>query len=301
MFSVIIPVHNKLPHLERSINSVLKQSIEDFELLLIDDASTDGSSEKLSEFKDPRIKRFRREVPGPGGYAARNLGIENAKYDWIAFLDADDKWETHHLEDIKNAISKFNDVNIVSTNWIISKNGIHSGVKELKKFTDLYTRFSLIDFFYTKSLMWTGAVAIRKQLIRNVGMFPAGKCKRGGDMDTWIRSLYKSTENIFINTPSVTYYRDIEGQVTDNKTNPTNRICAQETLDQIRAEIKDKDLLVAIDSYIGSFVYGFMLRILKEDKVIEIDRLKHIYTQKTRIKILTKLYIYRFLIFFKFK
>src|SRR5699024_9409054 len=113
MFSVIIPVHNKLPHLERSIYSVLNQSFRNFELLLIDDASTDGSSEKLEEFNDPRIRMFKREKPGPGGYAARNLGIENAKYDWICFLDADDEWNLDYLMNIHDVITNNPDVELI--------------------------------------------------------------------------------------------------------------------------------------------------------------------------------------------
>lgn len=65
-FSVVIPVYNKLPHLERSIQSVLNQSHQNFELLLVDDASTDGSSEKLLEFKDERIRLLKRTTPGAG-------------------------------------------------------------------------------------------------------------------------------------------------------------------------------------------------------------------------------------------
>src|SRR5699024_5819196 len=116
MFSVIIPVHNKLPHLDRSIYSVLNQTYKNFELLLIDDASTDGSSEKIAEYDDSRIRRFRRNTPGPGGYAARNLGIQEAKYEWIAFLDADDEWKKEHLEEQAKIIIKDREVELISSN-----------------------------------------------------------------------------------------------------------------------------------------------------------------------------------------
>src|SRR5690606_7754713 len=98
MFSVIIPVHNKAPHLNRSINSVLNQTFLEFELILINDASTDGSMKILESYSDPRIRLLERSTPGPGGYAARNLGIQTAKFKWISFLDADDAWEIDYLE-----------------------------------------------------------------------------------------------------------------------------------------------------------------------------------------------------------
>src|SRR5690606_11411506 len=192
MFSVIIPVHNKLPHLDRSIMSVLNQTFRSFELILIDDASEDGSSQKIRSYNDPRIRLYERNTPGPGGYAARNLGIKEAKYDWVVFLDADDVWENHHLENIKQAIGEFQTIDIISTKWVTSKNGLRTQVSELKKFEKKYTKFSIIDFFYTKSLMWTGAIAIKTRLLRDCGGFPEGKCKRGGDMDTWIRCLAAS-------------------------------------------------------------------------------------------------------------
>ncbi len=116
-FSVVIPVYNKLPHLERSINSVLEQTYTDFELLLIDDASTDGSSDKLEEFVGNDIRLFTRNEPGPGGYAARNLGIKEARGEWIAFLDADDTWYPDHLEKLKKLISVNPDLYFVGSGW----------------------------------------------------------------------------------------------------------------------------------------------------------------------------------------
>ena len=90
--SVVIPLYNKGPHIARSINSVRSQTFQDFELIIVNDASTDNSLGEVARFKDPRINLYHREKPGPGDYAARNLGIEKAKAEWIAFLDADDEW-----------------------------------------------------------------------------------------------------------------------------------------------------------------------------------------------------------------
>src|SRR5690606_23125546 len=99
-FSVIMPVYNKAPHLRRSIKSVLAQSYTGFELIIINDASTDSSYDVLTSFNDPRIRLFNRDRPGPGGYAARNLGIEASSFEWISFLDADDEWEPDYLESV---------------------------------------------------------------------------------------------------------------------------------------------------------------------------------------------------------
>ncbi len=96
-FSVVVPVYNKAPHIQRSLGSVLRQTFSDYELIIINDASTDGSRDEILAFSDPRIRLFDRQVPGAGGYAARNFGIVRSRADWVAFLDADDEWDGGHL------------------------------------------------------------------------------------------------------------------------------------------------------------------------------------------------------------
>jgi glycosyltransferase involved in cell wall biosynthesis len=98
-FSVIVPVYNKEKYVSRAISSILNQSFDDFELIIICDPSSDNSNLEVLKFHDSRIKIFNREIPGPGGYAARNLGIENSNGKWIAFLDADDEWYSNHLSE----------------------------------------------------------------------------------------------------------------------------------------------------------------------------------------------------------
>ncbi|MDB5021025.1 MAG: hypothetical protein JWQ28_2152 [Pedobacter sp.] len=221
-FSVIIPVHNKLLHLNRSISSVLKQTYINFELIIIDDASSDGSENEILEFEDPRIRLFKRNVPGPGGYAARNLGIKHARYDWVCFLDADDEWEINLLETIKHTIEKHAEVDCVTWGW---KNSLENrswlDLTSLKNHKVDFRYFSLTDFFNQRHILWTGAVAFRKSLILDAGSFPERGYKRGGDVDTWIRCLSNSKANIWINKSMATYYLDALNMVTKQvKMNP---------------------------------------------------------------------------------
>ncbi|MBC7103711.1 MAG: glycosyltransferase family 2 protein, partial [Parvibaculum sp.] len=104
-FSVVIPVHNKVAHVLEAIESVVAQTYAPYEVILVDDASTDGSAERIASVKDDRIRILKRSEPGPGGYAARNLAIKEAKGDWIAFLDADDAWKPDHLEKVAEVIA----------------------------------------------------------------------------------------------------------------------------------------------------------------------------------------------------
>src|SRR5690348_923784 len=95
--SVIVPVFNKAPFVSRAIESVLIQHFTDFELIVVDDGSTDYSIDIVSSYEDERIRIIRQCNRGPG--AARNTGIKHAKGDFIAFLDADDEWLPNYLSE----------------------------------------------------------------------------------------------------------------------------------------------------------------------------------------------------------
>lgn len=289
MFSVIIPVHNKLPHLDRSVNSVLNQSYKDFELILIDDASSDGSERRIYEYQDPRIHRYSREHPGPGGYAGRNLGIENAKRSWIAFLDADDEWHPDYLLERVTLLKKYDGADIISSKYSRKTEGARQTINEVKGYSALYTEFQLTDFLEKSGLMWTGSVTIKKTLLLDAGMFPVGKCKRGGDLDTWIRCLYKSKQSLFINKNLSIYYRDTVNQVTDHSKNPSTVFCSAETLNLIRNENKENKLLNAIDRFVSRHVYNILKRTRNIDSKYKKYLLSLIHSKNKRIELAVKL------------
>jgi len=97
MISVIIPTYNRASLLLRSINSVLNQTFKDFELIIVDDGSTDNTPEIIKEVYDPRVSYFRYER-NKGACYARNIGIKKSRYDLIAFQDSDDIWHFNYLE-----------------------------------------------------------------------------------------------------------------------------------------------------------------------------------------------------------
>ena len=90
MFSIIIPLYNKADYIAETLKSVLNQTYCDYEVIVVNDSSTDNSLEVASSFQDERIHIYTKENEGVS--AARNYGIMHAKYDYIAFLDADDIW-----------------------------------------------------------------------------------------------------------------------------------------------------------------------------------------------------------------
>lgn len=236
-FSVVVPIHNKEPHIIRSIQSVLNQSYSDFELLVVDDASTDGSLAELEKFNDQRIRILHRNTPGPGGYAARNLGIKKAKSDWITFLDADDKWEKYHLEKYYDIIQNNSEVDFLVSGY---ENVSPSDSGEVVIANSYYQKYSnhgnhklsLDDFLLAEisgaGPIWTSTVCISKKLIQKSGNFPAGKTNRGGDVDTWLRCIEKSNGTTWSNHIGASYYRNSINMVT--KTSLGYGVCERETV-----------------------------------------------------------------------
>lgn len=89
LISVIVPLYNKEKHICSTITSILNQSYNDFELIIVDDGSSDKSVEIVSKIEDPRVILVRKKNGGPA--SARNLGVKKASGKWIYFLDADDR------------------------------------------------------------------------------------------------------------------------------------------------------------------------------------------------------------------
>lgn len=117
MISVIIPTHNRLKMLKRAISSVEKQTFKNYEIIIISDGSTDGTNDYLCSIKNDKIKFYINET-SKGASGARNIGLDHAKGDYIAFLDDDDEWFVNHLELLFQKLSNSNDKVGLVYGWI---------------------------------------------------------------------------------------------------------------------------------------------------------------------------------------
>jgi glycosyltransferase involved in cell wall biosynthesis len=219
LFSVVVPVYNKRPHVRRAVLSVLAQGVSDFELLLIDDASTDGSMEEIADLDDPRIRRLRRETPGPGGYAARNLGIREARAEWIAFLDADDEWAPGLLAEYIRLIGLFPSCRALCS---ARADVFNDGSRESEPYGLAHRSegphaISLLRYAEEgargRNPIQTSAFAARRELLLEAGGFPEGRCSRGGDRETWLRLLAR-TDMAWSPYLGAVYYRNAVNMVT---------------------------------------------------------------------------------------
>jgi len=220
-FSVVMPVYNKGPHVARAIRSVLDQTFDDFELILINDASTDNSLEEMTKFVDSRIRLLHRQEPGPGGYAARNFGIREAQTEWVAFLDADDEWFTDHLEKMRALLSVFPEAGFLSCGWL-NDNGKTSRVdRYYETFSGKRSHtISCADYFgfFLKGMkpVWTGTVVFNKSAPFSGSLFPEDKkeLKTGGDLYAWSRLICWFREMAWSPHLAGVYHRDSVNMVT---------------------------------------------------------------------------------------
>lgn len=239
-YSVVVPVYNKRPHVRRAIESVLAQTEGNFELIVIDDSSTDGSADEISFFADPRIIRLHRDEAGPGGYAARNLGIREARAGWVAFLDADDEWDPRFLETISELRSRFPDARCACTAyWDVSTEGCRTYDAFSRKFgASEARRIDLIEYLRASSEgrcpIRTSAVSLDRALLLDIGLFPAGRSVRGGDNDTWFRAM-RRTDLAWSPYRGAIYYRNAVNMTT-TISRPDRNPCLEET---IRAAISE--------------------------------------------------------------
>lgn len=120
-FSVVIAVFNKEKYIADTLKSVLAQTFTDFEVVILNDGSTDKSEAEILKFKDPRIRYFSKE--NSGASAARNFTIQEAKSEYIALMDADDYWYHFYLEEQNRLLTEFPEESVFATATEIKRNG----------------------------------------------------------------------------------------------------------------------------------------------------------------------------------
>jgi succinoglycan biosynthesis protein ExoO len=240
--AVVIPLYNKEPYIARAITSVLAQTRPVDEIIVVDDASTDGSLERVRTFQDPRIRVLCRTDPRDRGLpATRNLGIQSATSRWIALLDADDRWHDDFIEECERLMRYASDrVGFLFTGW--------QGVWPDGRLTrDPYSASSPDESFRALDLdsfvsawldlracpVFPSGVVIRRDALLAAGLFKVC-CRRGEDKEMWVR-LLGITDALASPRVCSSYYCEIPGAMNDNiTTNVRHCLCA--TLEQMIAK-----------------------------------------------------------------
>lgn len=177
MISVVIPLYNKEKYIERCIHSVLNQTFQNFEIVIVNDGSTDNSVFKVENIHDQRIQIIHQ--PNSGVSAARNEGIKNSRFDYIAFIDADDEWTNDHLEVISHLIETYPSCAVFGTSYLFKKENEEVRSPHItQKFPFKGDDGILSNYFEIASgtdfPIHMSSYAVKKSAIEKIGGFPKG-------------------------------------------------------------------------------------------------------------------------------
>lgn len=189
--SVVVPLYNKEAHVKNTLNSILVQTIKNFEIIVVNDGSTDESAEVVKNLNDSRIRLINQGNAGVS--VARNRGINEAKADLIAFLDGDDEWKTNFLEEILELRDKYPEAGIYAMAYEKSNRG-EIKIANIKGFPPAPWKGLLPSYFLSTALgdspICSSSVCVPKCTLLDIGMFKVG-VKWGEDDDLWGRIALK--------------------------------------------------------------------------------------------------------------
>lgn len=209
--SVIVPLYNKAPYLKRCIDSILTQTFEDFELIIVDDGSTDDSVSIAKDITDPRLSIIQQANRGPG--AARNRGVSTCTGSLCAFLDADDEWLPHYLQESLEALSLNPSVAAVASGYLEyplgrstepmwRKRGISDGVVTLSAQHSATLLTTLLAYMSC----WS-TVARKSAIEKWGGFYEQDRCLYAEDSFLWIKMLLNE-QVLFRTKPGAKFHRE---------------------------------------------------------------------------------------------
>ncbi|ANS77291.1 hypothetical protein AWM70_16885 [Paenibacillus yonginensis] len=277
--SIILPVYNRQETITRAIESVLNQTFPHFELIVVDDASTDATSEVIKRFDDDRI-RLIKLAENLGANAARNVGIKEAKAEWVAFHDSDDVWMPQKLEkQVTLAIQeRAGSASIIYTSFLRFKSGETEYIPAKtgqEKQGNIHNQLLLGNFISTQTIM------LKKEQLEAVGYFDE-TMPRFQDWEIALR-LSRQYEFLWLDEPLVHVFYSNESISADNN----KLLQAYEIIFQ-----KHRDMFEIAGSYYLAnllFSYGHNLLLVggyKKGRKLLFLSLLHRFSMKSLISLL---------------
>ena len=212
-FTVIIPLYNKEKYISGAIESILNQTFTDFEVLIVNDCSTDKSVEIASKFVSEKVQIIHHEK-NSGLAATRNTGIKKATSNYVTFLDADDLWRPFFLEKTFQLIQNFPEARIFGTNyeevWDKTVKNPHNNSDSLPENFVGYVNFFKINI--KQGLYNHGSVCIHKEVYENVGFYNEN-IQLSQDLDFNIRANYHY-KLAYDNSVQMSYFMQTDNQLT---------------------------------------------------------------------------------------
>lgn len=203
-FSVVIPLYNKEPYVEKTLRSVLYQTFSDYEIIVVNDGSKDGSLEVAKKVLEGVENTTIINQENAGVSSARNNGISAANGSFICFLDADDWWKPTFLEEMDKLITEYSDAGLYCSNYYY----IHNGKSVVK--LDIPTGYFNYCKEYARTLCMSASSSsscVCKEILMEMNGFKP-HLKLGEDFDLWIRIALKYGTAI-LNKPLVYFNNDV--------------------------------------------------------------------------------------------
>ena len=251
MFSVVIPLYNKEQSIQDTIGSVLAQTYPHFEVVVVNDGSTDDSKKKVLEMNDPRIVLVNKQNGGES--SARNAGIEKAGYDWVAFLDGDDLWHPDFLSKVHEVIEKHPYIGVVGTGYALKNKKTDTIIKEFLPSED----GEIEDYFKTfnergDDVFNSSCTCVKKNSLLAVGPFRQD-ITHGPDLDMWER-LGRKNRIWTIDQVLSFYVQDAENRVMHKLPNIyKTHVYNVDTADVSRPEERKYYKNLILNSMLNSF------------------------------------------------
>lgn len=229
--SIILPIYNRKSTIKRTLKSIFNQSYTNWELIIIDDQSNDGTWEYLKELEATKnIKLIRTPINSGGPAVPRNLGIKYSNGDFIAFIDSDDEWKKDKLKIQLDYIKKYN------VQFICSKAEINRHSKINKKNDDKPIDYLKFDTLIKRNIIVTSSVVICKKILHNK-MFPEDNVLISiEDYYLWLNVHKENIRSIKLNDSLVVYYITNDS-ITGNYLNKIRRLISLYILFGIRNNI----------------------------------------------------------------
>lgn len=290
--SVVIPLYNKGFIISETLKSVLVQTFTDFEIVIVNDGSTDNSFEIASHFSDKRIKLLQQENKGVA--AARNLGISTATAEFIAFLDADDYWYPNHLEELVKLINDFPNCGmycsryqtIIAKNHIINNSFSYSFSDDFRGIVTDFFQASLVNRIATSS-----SIIVPKNIIMKYNGFNK-TITNGEDLELWTKIAIKN--NVAINNViSAIYHFEAQNSLAKLKFTKKTLI----DLNQFsEVEKQNKSLKKFLDIYRLEYALQFRIAGDLEKSNFYLKDITSKIPFKTKILLATPSFILQFLL-----
>ncbi|MBC3757451.1 glycosyltransferase family 2 protein [Hyunsoonleella sp. SJ7] len=213
-FSVVIPLYNKENYIKDTLLTVLNQTFKDFEVIIVNDGSTDNSVQIVDGFSDNRIILINQKNQGLSG--ARNTGIKNASADFITFIDADDFWTERHLEQLYDLIKLYPNMGIYASGYTLKKSDT---ISHRAQFNGLPNNFKgIVPNFFKHSLQsciaLTDSIAIPKRVFDDVGDYDT-EIYSEQDTDLYIRIALKYEVALDDTMVTAIYNRTMEDNMSN--------------------------------------------------------------------------------------